>query len=513
MERLHMNYIRDVLRRLRTHQSERRIAKDLRISRVTVHKYRETAMAQGWLDAEQAMPDDATLQAVLGPAPQTPRMASTVEPFCEVVQRLLDEQVEMTAIWLRLRDDYGYSGSYSSVRRFADRLRPAVAEACVRVHCAPGEEMQVDFAYVGRLFDPLTQRLRPAYVFVATLSYSRHQYAELVFDQKVATWIALHQRAFAFLGGVPRRVVPDNLKAAVKQVLVFDAVLAEAYRRLAIHYGFLISPTAPRQPRHKGKVESGVHYVQRNFMAGQQFADIECANARLKVWITEVAGTRQHGTTHQAPLHLFLTYEQAALMPLPEHPFTLCEIKPVKVHPDCHVVIAGSFYSAPYRYVGQTLDAHVSEQLVELFHGVELVASHVRCPQPGQWQTRLEDYPPDKAAFLTHTPMRCRQEASQIGSATHQVVELLLADRPQDRLRSVQAILRLAETVGNQRLEAACARALYFGDVSYRRIKAILNAALDREALPEPTTQLPQRTFVFARSAAEFFAWPGEVAP
>jgi hypothetical protein len=279
-----------------------------------------------------------------------------------------------------------------------------------------------------------------------------------------------------------------------------------------MHYGFLISPTAPRRPRHKGKVESGVHYVQRNFMAGQQFADIQCANERLRVWVCEVAGTRQHGTTHQAPLHLFHTYEQPSLMPLPEHPFTLCEIKPVKVHPDCHVVIAGSFYSVPYRYVGQTLEAHISERLVELFHGVNLVTTHPRCTHPGQWQTRTEDYPPDKAAYLIHTPAYCRQQASQIGSATRQVVELLLADRPLDRLRSVQAILRLAETVGSQRLEAACARALYFGDVSYRRIKAILNAALDREPLPELSPGQPQRSFVFARSGAEFFTWSEEVA-
>ncbi len=119
-------------------------------------------------------------------------------------------------------------------------------------------------------------------MFVATFCYSRHQYAELVFDQKVITWIGLHRRAFEYFGGVPRRVVPDNLKAAVVKVLVHDAVLGEAYRQMALHYGFLISPTRPYTPRHKGKVENGVHYVQRNFMAGQDFADIDCANQHLK---------------------------------------------------------------------------------------------------------------------------------------------------------------------------------------------------------------------------------------
>jgi len=133
----------------------------------------------------------------------------------------------------RLRDDHGFTGSYSAVRRYVHRLRPPEPRVVVRVQAAPGEEAQVDFGPVGLLYDPATDRLRPAFVFVATLSYSRHQYGELVFDQKVPTWIGLHRRAFESWGGVPRRIVPDNLKAAVAEALVYDPVLGEAYRRMA----------------------------------------------------------------------------------------------------------------------------------------------------------------------------------------------------------------------------------------------------------------------------------------
>jgi transposase len=512
MERTHMNHLRELIYRFRAGESQRRIAKDLSMSRTTVSKYRRWAEAQGYLDAKHPLPDDATLAAALGEPTQPPCAESSVEPYREIVQAWVEQGVEMVAIWQHLEDDYQYPGSYSSVRRFVNKLRSTDPEVFVRVHTTPGEEAQVDFGGVGQLYDPNSGRPRRAHVFVATLCYSRHQYAELVFDQKTPTWIGLHRRAFESWGGVPRRIVPDNLKAAVVKTLVHDPILGEAYRRMAQHYSFVISPTRPRTPRHKGKVENGVHYVKRNFMAGREFLDIHTANQHLRTWVMERAGTREHGTTHKAPLYLFNEHEKAALLVLPEEPFTLREVKQVTVHPDCHVRIDKSYYSVPYVYVGQTLDAYISERVVEIYQGLELVTTHERSLQPGEWHTRLEHYPKHKAAYLERTPAYCRQVAARLGAATSQVVETLLGDRPLYRLRSVQAILHLEETVGTERLEAACARSLYFGDHSYRRIKAILNAALDREPLPEMAPAVSEQKHVFARSSDEFFADGEEVA-
>lgn len=501
-----MNHLRDLVYRLRAGESQRRIAQDLGVSRTTVSKYQAWAAGQGYLDPRQPLPAESELAAALGdplPPPQTP---SSVAPYREQVQAWVEAGVEMMAIWQHLQDDYQYAGSYSAVRRFVQQLRRSEPEVYVRVHTAPGEEAQVDFGHVGSLFDPACGQARPAYVFVGTLSYSRHQYAELVFDQKTPTWLALHRRAFESWGGVPRRIVPDNLKAAVISARQYDPLLGEAYRRLAQHYGCVISPTRPRTPQHKGKVESGVHYVQRNFLAGREFLDIHTANQHLRAWVIERAGTRDHGTTHQAPLALFTAHEQAALLPLPPTPFTLCDIKPVTVHPDCHVRIEQSYYSVPYRYVGQPLEAYISDNVVEIYQGLDLIVTHERSLTPGTWHTRPSDYPPAKAAYLERTPAYCRQIAARLGSAVSQVVETLLGDRPLYRLRAVQAILRLEETVGAERLEAACARALHFGDPSYRRVKTILNAALDREPLPEPSPTGMTQGHLFARSSAEFFA-------
>jgi transposase len=500
-----MNHIQDIVRRIQQGDSERRIAKDMQISRGTVHKYFKIAKEKGYLEKTDTQPSESELTEALGPGVQPPRQTSTVEPYREKIQDWVKQGVEMTAIWLRLQENFGYQGGYSSIRRFVHQLEPVEPEAFVRVHTEPGEDMQVDFGSVGQLYDPVSKRLRTAFAFVATLGYSRHQYAELVFDQKVATWIALHKRTFAYFGGVPKRVIPDNLKAAVLKVLVHDPILGEAYRRMALYYGFLVSPSIPYHPWLKGKVESGVHYVKRNFMAGQEFVDINMGNLHLRDWIVNTAGVRKHGTTGEAPLRLFNENEKACLQPLPAEPFRLLEIRPVTVHPDCHVVITGSFYSVPFVYVGQELAAHVSENFVEIYKGLELVATHPHSTRAGQWHTRMDDYPPAKAAYLIRTPDYCRKLGAKIGPSTLNVVEQLLADRPLDRLRSVQAILRLEESVGSKRLEAACARAAYFGDVRYRQIKLILNAALDREPLPEAQPSQPALSHAFARSGEEFF--------
>jgi transposase len=236
MKRKHMNHIQDIIRRLQLGESERRITRDMHIARKTVHKDSKIAKEQGYLEKPDAQPKESELMKALGPGVQAPKQASTVEPYREKIQECVKGGVEMTAIWLRLQENYGYKGGYSSIRRFVHRLEPTEPEAFVRVHSEPGEDMQVDFGSVGQLYDPVTKRMRTAYVFVATLGYSRHQYAELVFDQKVAIWIALHKRTFEYFGGVPQRVIPDNLKAAVLKVLVHDPILGEAYRQMALHY-------------------------------------------------------------------------------------------------------------------------------------------------------------------------------------------------------------------------------------------------------------------------------------
>ncbi len=506
MEPIHVNEVREIIYRLRKGEGIRNIARSLDLSRNTIRKYRDRAAQEGLLDSQKPLPDIGSLASLLGPPPTPRHMRSTVDPFEETVKLLFDAGVEGATIWRRLRDEHDYTGSYSSVRRFLARKHSQDPEVFVRIETAPGEEAQVDFGYAGPQWDSKQGRRRKAWMFVMTVSWSRHQYVEFVFDQKVATWIACHENAFAFFGGVVERVVIDNLKAGVLKADLHDPVLGEPYRRLAQHYGFVISPNRPRTPRHKGKVESGVHYVKRAFLAGMEFVDLEAMNRRVKQWVLEEAGTRIHGTTKQAPLARFQQVELDALQPLPSEPFDLVSTHRPKVQRDCHVVVEDCYYSVPYRFVGKKVDVYVGRKIVEVYDGTDLITTHPVVNTPGERQTRNEHYPEGKRAWLENPPERCRQRAGDIGPSCGRVVEILLSDRVQDRLPSVHSLLRFSEKYSRDRLERACARVLYYGDPTYRRIKTVLEQGLEDCPIETPPESSPQKDrYRFARSADEFF--------
>lgn len=258
--------IRTLLIHIRDNPSDRGVQQETGVDRRTVKRYRSWAADQDLL--EGPLPPLEKLQPLISETlgeSKPPTNISTVEPYREVVIKLHHEGVEISAIWQRLKE-HGYSGTYSSVYRFVRALDPRIPDAVVRVERRPGEEAQVDFGYSGRMIDPDTGKLRKSWAFVMTLSWSRHQYVEFVWDQKVETWLLLHRHAFEFFGGIPERVVIDNLKAAITKACWNDPLVQYAYHECAEHYGFRISPTRPATPEHKGKVEQGgVHYVKRNF--------------------------------------------------------------------------------------------------------------------------------------------------------------------------------------------------------------------------------------------------------
>jgi transposase len=497
--------VQELVRRLRAGETDRAIARDLRIARKTAGKYRQWAEREGFLAGRLPEAHEiASRRRASTPPSNLPVPVFKAAAHRQRIEAWRTQGVEMQAIFQRLRDGHGYDGSYSSLYRYVRHLEPEAPTGFVRLEVAPGAEAQVDFGAAGLIADPLTGRTRKAWVFVMTLSYSRHQYATLVFDQSVQTWLRCHREAFEFFGGVPERIVIDNLKAAIVRAVWHDPVVQRSYREFAEHYAFLIAPCRPRTAWHKGKVESGVRYVKRNFLAGRSFRDIVEGNAQLLDWVMNVAGVRRHGTTKEAPLARFEDSEHAALQSLPEAAYDLGVWKQAKLHADCHVVVDGAYYSAPHRLIGQTLWVRSNGLAVVVFHDHERVATH-RWGKPGTRRTIEAHYPPEKAAFLMATPVFCRSRAEGIGPATGELVGRLLAERPLDRLRSVQAILRLADKFGAKRLEAACRRALAFDAATYTTVKRILEQGLETEPLPEDDKAPEKRRYAFARPGSDIF--------
>jgi len=509
--RLDVMEIIELVRLLRGGVSDREIARLLGHNRRTVIRYREWAQHQGILKGE--MPSSMALHRLLAEtlAPLLPpQQTSSVEMYTEEIAQMRMRGMEIAAIRGRLEERHGHPVSYSAVWRLVQRLEPKTIEPVVRIGVPPGSEAQVDFGYAGRHLDPTSDALRRTWVFVMLLSWSRHLYAELVFDQRIETWLLCHAHAFAFFGGVPHRLVPDNLKAAViKASFTGDPVLQRSYRECAEHYDFLIDPTPPRSPQLKGKVEQGgVHYVARNFLAGRDPMPIEVLNRCLWTWCVQIAGERIHGTTNEQPLRRFIETEQGLLHPLPRTPYDPSIWKQVRVYRDCYVTFEGSHYSAPHRLVGQQLWIRGGARTVELYTSDhQLVATHDRARRHGERQTTLDHLPPAKIPGLTLSRESVQFRAEALGPATLRAVGALLAHRPEDRLRSAGRIVQLAEQYGGVRVEAACRRAEHFGDVDMPTVKRILQAGQEDAPLPGEAaarSAFDSPHYAFVRQAGDF---------
>lgn len=507
--RLNTMDLHALLRRVRAGESNHRIAKALQIDRRTVAKYRTWAKEQQLL--EGTLPDLHQLQtlakATLEVASPPPQQRSSVEAYTEQIQMLIAQGLGPYLIYQKLHAQPDFRGSEAAVWRLVRKLTPAATpKVTLRLETAPAEVAQVDFGEVPPLLDPATGMPRRTYVFVMVLAWSRHMYAEFVFDQKIPTWLQCHQHAFEFFGGVPKRLVIDNLKAAILKAYAqdHDAEVVRAYAECAEHYNFLIDPCLPKKPQHKGKVEKGgVGYIQRSFvpLMDKDLPRPE-ANQRLWLWLQHIAGERAHGTTHQKPLARF-AQERLLLQPLPQTPFDPASWKQVKLHRDGHVVFEKAFYSAPCERVGQTLWLRAGLSEIRLFsEDFELLVTHRRATQPGERSTKLDHFPPERIGYLGSTRTTCQAQADTIGAATAQVIAELLASRPVDRTRTAIRILKLADTYTPVRLEAACARGLTFGDVRLATLKHILAQQLDELVLPPLPLAAPE-TLQFARPAEE----------
>jgi transposase len=486
-----MRKVREVLRlKFDGGQTNRRIARSCQISRPTVSDYllRFEKAGLQWPDA--AALDDVTLeQTLFPPLPLAPTAGRVVPDWGQVHRELRRKGVTLTLLWHEYKVAHPEGFQYSW---FCDQYRAWTArlDAVMRQEHRAGEKLFVDYAgQTTEVVDRRTGEIRHAQIFVAVLGASSYTYAEATWTQQLPDWIGSHVRTFEFLGGVSEVVVPDNLRSGVAKAHRYEPDLNPTYADLASHYGVAVLPARVRKPRDKAKAEAGVLLVERWILAvlrHRTFFSLRELNREI-TRLLERLNTRPFKKLPGSRRELFEQLERPALRPLPTQPYEFAEWKKVRVNIDYHVEVEGHYYSVPYQLVRKALEARYSERTVECFHRGQRVASHPRSRLKGRHTTLPEHMPTSHRSYAEWTPQRLIRWAEKTGPATASMVQTILERRahPQQGFRSCLGIMRLGKSFGEQRLEAACRRALTLGACSYKSIESILRQGLERKAFPE----------------------------
>jgi len=506
-ERLTMRKTKEVFRlKFDCHLSNRKIAESCLIARSTVAEYlsRFHQAALSW-PLSEAM-DDARLEEMLFPATSfTPNAERPLPDWLYIHNELRRKGVTLALLWQEYKAQHPAGYQYSQFcywyRQWAKKIDPVMRQE----HRA-GEKLFVDYAGMTiAVYDRQADKAREAQIFVAVLGASNYSYAEATWTQSLPDWIASHVRAFAYFGGVPQIVVPDNLKTGITKACYYEPDINPTYLDMANHYGTVVIPTRVRKPKDKAKVETGVQVVERWILArlrNCQFFGLHQLNQAIAGLLTEL-NQKPFQKLPGCRKSLFEDLERPALKPLPVCPYQYAEWKKARVNIDYHIEVERHYYSVPYQLIQKQLDVRLTPTTIECFYKNKRVASHIRGYRPGHHTTVKEHMPTSHQKWAEWTPQRFIHWAEKIGPQTAQLIEAVLSSRsvPQQGFRSCLGVLRLAKSYGEERLEAACARTLAIGGKSYRSVESILKHKLDQKPLPDETADLTPIRHVNIRGA------------
>ena len=487
-----MNKIKEVIRlKAACGLSHRSIARSCRLSHSTVGEYLDRFMESG-LDWESVreLTDEELARRLLVPPPSVSERSRDREPdWARLHGELRRKGVTLQLLWeeyvAEQPDGYRYSWFCERYSQWKKRL-PVVMR---QVHRG-GEKVFVDYAgQTVEVVDQETGEVYEALIFVAVLGASNYTYAEAHRRGDLGNWIEGHVRALAFFGGSPQIVVPDNTKVAVTSPCRYEPDVNRTYADLAHHYGLAVIPARVNKPRDKAKVETGVQVVERWILARLRRRTFFSLGE-----LNEAMGELLHELNHKPMRHLghsrremYEALDRPVLRPLPERTFEPAHWKKAKAGLDYHVLVEGNYYSVHYELRGKTLNVRLTERMVEIYHQGRRVASHVRRSGRYRFSTRSEHMPIHHRRMQEWSPERFQSWGRTIGVNTEQVVKGILCSRPhpEQAYRSCLGLLRLGTRMGSERLEAACGRAHHFGLYSYRSVKQILDAGLDRVPVDE----------------------------
>jgi transposase len=498
-----MKKVIEVLRlKYATGLSHDKVARACGLSKGTVNNYVSATHVLGLTWPLPEGVDEARLEALLFPTRQP--SSRLVEPdYFQMHQALKRKGVTLQLLWaeyvaIHAEHGYRYSQYCNRYRLWRDRQKRSLRQ----IHLA-GEKLFID--YCGPtvpIVDRHTGEVREAQVFVAVLGASSYTFAEATYTQSLPDWIASHQRALAFFGGVPALLIPDNLLSAVTVADRYEPGINATYADMAAHYGTAVLPARPYKPKDKAKAEVGVQVVERWILARLRHHTF-FSLAELNAAITELLpalNERPFQGRSESRRDLFETIDRPALKPLPYEPYAYAEWRKAKPGIDYHIQVDKRFYSVPHNLVGQVLTVRVSATTVEVLHKGQRVASHPRHGH-GRYATEPSHMPKAHRAHREWSPGRFLDWAKAIGPCTAQVIEQQLTDRPHPEhgYRACLGLLKLSRGYGKPRFEAACARALAIHSASYKSVASILKQGLDQQPLHDERSdqaELPLHTNV-----------------
>jgi transposase len=479
--------IREVLRLKADGFSDRQIAVAIGSARSTVQECIRRARGAGLSWPLPSAVDESVLHAKLYRR-AVPLSRTPAPDFAHLHRELARRGVTRLLLWEEYKGVHPGGWQYSV---FCDQYRRWLArqERVLRQDHAPGDKLFVDYAgQTMPVIDRYTGESRAAQIFVAVLGYSNFCHAEATWTQGAADWLGSHVRALECFGGVPRAIVPDNLKSGVKKAHRYEPEINPAYQDFAEHYGVAILPTRVRKPRDKAKVEAGVLVVERWILArlrDHTFFSLGELNATIHA-LLERLNTRPFKKLAGNRRSRFEALERAALRPLPIRAYEFGEWKKAKVHPDYHIEVGRAYYSVPYALIGECVDVRLTAHGVEVFHRGQIVAAHARASERGLRSTRRGHRPERHVAIIDRTLEHTLARAATIGAATVELIRTQARRRmhPEETLRSAQGILRLARDFSAAELERACERALALNSYSYRAVRTLITT-------PEAPTARP----------------------
>ena len=397
--------------------------------------------------------------------------SSKLDTFKDDIVRMLEAHpYSAVQVLQRIRDD-GFDGGYTIVKEYVRKVRPRRKKAYLKLSFAPGQCAQVDWGSYGSVkVGDTTRRLS---FFVMVLCYSRMMYVEFTVSQTMEHFLSCHQNAFLRLRAVPERIMVDNLKSAVlKRTVGKDPVLNPKYLDFANHYGFTIVPCGVGKGNEKGRVESGVGYVKKNFLSGLQIKNFTDLNPAALSWLDTVANVRIHGETGKRPVDMF-QQERAHLHRPPLSPYDIATISPVRASRQFRVVLDTNRYSVPAELAGQPLMMKTYPDRICLYHQENLVARHVR-----SYDRRKDFELPDHPKILMAQRKKARDQIIFRNFLTlHPKADdyyRQLQQRRMNPLHHIRQIVALSDIYGKDQVKRAIEDAFVFRAFSCEYIANLL---------------------------------------